>query len=141
MKIGIVGSEAAKFTPATEWDARALIRSLLQPGDVVISGACHLGGIDVWCMEEAEAMGLRTVEHWPRVRSWSNGYRPRNMRIAQDADYVACITVKTLPATYTGLRFPLCYHCGTDTHIKSGGCWTVRYALTLGKPGRIYVIG
>lgn len=31
MRIGIVGSESAKFTPATEARARALIRSLLSP--------------------------------------------------------------------------------------------------------------
>lgn len=141
MRVGIVGSEAAKFTAETEGYARALIRDQLSPGDVVVSGACHLGGIDTWCIEEARAMGLDIVEYRPLVRSWEAGYKPRNVLIAQDSDRVVCITVRTLPPTYTGMRFKLCYHCGTDAHIKSGGCWTVKYARSLGKTGEVFVVG
>src|SRR5262245_26596974 len=139
MRIGIVGSEAAKFTPDTERQARAFIRERLIPGDVVISGACHLGGVDSFAIEEAKAFGLEFVEHKPRVLSWEAGYKPRNIRIAEDSDTVVCITIDTLPPTYTGMRFPLCYHCGTKDHVKSGGCWTVKYARKLGKPGEILV--
>ena len=57
MKVGIVGHEAAKFTPETEHAARQIIRTLLAtPDAIVVSGACHLGGIDVWAEEIADAM-------------------------------------------------------------------------------------
>lgn len=137
---GIVGHEAAKFTPETEAEARAAIRRLLSPGDKVCSGACHLGGVDVWAIEEAKALGLLTREYPPARRTWEH-YQARNIQIAKKADTVVCIVVRSLPAHYTGMRFRLCYHCKTDSHIKSGGCWTARYAAKLGKPFEIIEIG
>lgn len=142
-RLGIVGSEAAKFTPETEAKARAEIRTLLRPGMVVVSGGCHLGGIDIWAVEEAEAAGLAWVEHKPKTLRWEGGYKQRNLLIASDSDGVACITVKTLPASYTSMRFPAgCYHCGTppEHHIKSGGCWTLKQAAKMGKRTKLIVI-
>jgi hypothetical protein len=140
MRIGIVGSEGAKFTPETEAAARNLIRGLLKPGDVVVSGGCHLGGIDIWAAEEGRAMGLEVIEHLPEHRSWENGYKVRNIKIARDSDKVVCITVEKLPGSYTGMTFEMCYHCMSDTHVKSGGCWTVKYAKKIGKEGEVLVI-
>ncbi len=141
MKIGIVGSEAAKFTPVSEARARKAIRTLLSRGDIVVSGACHLGGIDQWCIEEAYALGLASVEYPPANLHWDTGYKPRNILIAEQSDKVFCLTVNVLPPAYTGMRFKLCYHCGTTDHVKSGGCWTVKYAREkLGKPGQIIVV-
>lgn len=139
MRIGIVGSEAAKFTPATEALARQTIRDLLTPGDIVVSGGCHLGGIDIWAVEEAHAAGCGTVEFLPVTRTWS-GYKARNKQIAQSSDVVYCLTVAELPPTYHGMTFSRCYHCNTDTHVKSGGCWTVKYAIRLGKIGDVIVL-
>jgi hypothetical protein len=140
--LGIVGSEAAKFTPETERKARWVIRWLLKSGRyyMVVSGGCHLGGIDVWAMEEAEKFGVPTVEFLPTERSWARGYKLRNQKIAIRSDHVVCITVKELPEGYTGMRFAYCYHCNTRDHIKSGGCWTVKYAKHLGKTGEIIAI-
>lgn len=142
MRIGIVGSEAAKFTPETEWKARAKIEWLIisTGATEVVSGECHLGGIDVWAREAAEARGLKFTGFAPVTRSWSTGYKPRNLQIAEYSDKVACITVRELPPGYDGMRFKLCYHCGTDAHVKSGGCWTVKEAKKLGKPGKVFVI-
>lgn len=142
MILGIVGHEAAKFTPETERQARVQIREflVLDGATGVVSGACHLGGIDVWAIEEAKALGLTTREFPPISRSWEYGYKPRNMLIAQAADHVICIVVKQLPPGYTGMRFKLCYHCKTDSHVKSGGCWTAKYAATLGKSMQIVEI-
>ena len=140
MRIGIVGSEAAKFTPNTERLVRQQIRALLGPEDVVISGGCHLGGVDLWAVEEAKAMGLEYREYLPRCRQWSGGYKERNLQIVADSDRVICFTVRRLPPTHTGLRFAKCYHCNTDQHVKSGGCWTVKQAILQGKPGAIIVI-
>lgn len=141
MIIGIVGSEAAKFTPETELKARIVIRAILSPPDVegATSGECHLGGIDIWTKEECLAMGKKFIPHEPKKRCWEE-YKKRNIEIAETGDEVYCITVKELPPTYTGMRFKLCYHCGTDTHVKSGGCWTVKYAKELGKKTGIIVI-
>jgi len=140
MRIGIVGSEAAKFTSDTEAKARQTIRSLLSHGDIVVSGACHLGGIDIWAVEEAKSLGLEYEEFPPARRSWEGGYKQRNLKIAQNSDKVVCITVKELPPNYDGMRFKLCYHCGTNEHVKSGGCWTVKEAKKMGKPGEVIIV-
>lgn len=133
MRIGIVGSEAAKFTPEGEAEARRIIRALLRPGDEVVSGGCHLGGIDIWAVEEAHEMNLYCHQYIPSVLSWEDGYKPRNILIAENSDVVFCITVNRLPKSYDGMTFSRCYHCNATDHIKSGGCWTTRYARKLGK--------
>lgn len=140
-RVGIVGHEAAKFTPVTEAIARQLIRQLLSPPDaVVVSGHCHLGGIDIWAEEEADKLGREKIIHPPREHSWERGYKPRNILIATSSDEVHSLVVEKLPAHYTGMRFALCYHCKRDDHVKSGGCWTAKEARKLGKPGPIHVI-
>lgn len=145
MKVGIVGNEAAKFTPSTELRAREIIRSLIQAGDTVVSGGCHLGGIDIWAEEEADRLGCEKLIFPPKQRSWEGGYKQRNIRIAEESDIVHCIVVKEYPPGYNGMRFPFCYHCSNKdyeapVHVKSGGCWTVKYAKKLGKEGSIIVI-
>jgi hypothetical protein len=140
VNIGIVGSEGAKFTKETEAKAREVIREVLRGNEVVVSGGCHLGGIDIWAVEEAKAMGLDVMEFLPKTRKWDGGYKQRNQLIAENSDIVYCITLKELPDSYTGMKFNLCYHCGTKEHVKSGGCWTVKYAKKIGKKGEIIVI-
>jgi hypothetical protein len=143
VRIGIVGHEAAKFTPETEQKAKNAIMDLLNGKTVhVVSGGCHLGGIDIWAVELAKVFGLPFTEHIPTSLNWSGsgGFKERNLRIAHDSDAVYCLVVKELPASYTGMRFKSCYHCHTDTHVKSGGCWTVRQARQLGKPGTVIEI-
>jgi hypothetical protein len=139
MRIGIVGSEEIKFTPQTRRAAHAVIHALLRPGDSVVSGGCHLGGIDIWAAKIGRKLGLKTKEYLPKKLNWT-GYKARNIRIAKASDLVVCITVRKLPKKYRGMRFPMCYHCGTDKHIKSGGCWTVKYAKGLGKETRVVVL-
>lgn len=143
MKIGIVGSEAAKFTRDTEQLAREEIRRLLTDADLVISGRSPLGGIDYWAIEEAQWRGVPTLEFPPKTPRWHDGYRPRNLQIARASDKVVCITLKCLPPEYRGMRFPRgCYHCGTpaDDHVKSGGCWTMKQAAKAGKFTQLVVI-
>ena len=140
MNIGIVGSEGAKFTPETEQKARVLIRLSISPNDKVISGGCHLGGIDIWAVEEAKALGLQYKEFLPKTKNWE-GFKARNIQIAESSDKVICITVKTLPPSYKVKGWEkFCYHCNTDQHIKSGGCWTVKYAQKLGKITSVIVV-
>lgn len=150
MKIGIIGHEAAKFVPYTEQMARELIRQLLEPeGSVLVSGHCHLGGIDLWAEEVAKELGCfdPAFIFAPAEQSWAKGYKPRNIQIAETADVVHNIVVARYPETYAGMRFqdvetglPHCYHCQTDAHVKSGGCWTAKHAQYLGKPAFWHVL-
>src|SRR5262245_56883403 len=83
--IGIVGHEAKKFTAQGEEAARACIRRLLSdPLSVMVSGGCHLGGIDIWAEEEADKLGREKVVHKPTKLRWSGagGFEERNMLIA-----------------------------------------------------------
>lgn len=139
-RIGIVGSEGKKFTSKTEAKAREIIRELLSEHDVVISGGCHLGGVDIYAAEEGRKLGLEVIEHVPAVKKWDGGYKQRNLKIVNDSDKVICITLKKLPDTYKGMTFKLCYHCGTDDHVKSGGCWTMKQAKLAGKEWELIVI-
>jgi hypothetical protein len=147
ISLGIVGHEAAKFTMASEVEARRLIRWLISSARVrtdaveVVSGACPLGGIDVWAIEEARRMeGIGWKEFPPATDSWTSGYKPRNIQIAERATIVHNLVVQALPSDYRGMRFSECYHCHTTDHVKSGGCWTAKYAQRLGKPAKWWVI-
>jgi hypothetical protein len=144
MILGIVGSEGAKFTVETEAKAREIIRGLLEnlpPLSASCSGECHLGGIDLWTREESEKLEIPFIPYPPKVLEWERGYKPRNIKIAKTSDKVVCITLRELPDSYEGMRFSRCYHCDTDKHVKSGGCWTAKYAQGLGKEIEIIVIG
>lgn len=142
MIIGIVGSESAKFTKIGKYRAKSLIRKILSESGVteVVSGDCHLGGIDQWAARIGRKLGLSVTEFSPKSLSWEHGYKPRNLKIAKRSDKLYCITVDKLPKGFSGMRFKLCYHCGTNSHVKSGGCWTMRQAKLLGKSVRLKVI-
>lgn len=147
MKIGIVGHEAAKFTPDTEAKAKQLIKCLLDDDalfaddeTIAVSGHCPLGGIDIWTEEIADEYGYKKLIFPPAKQTWAGGYRERNLLIAQNSDIVHCISVASYPDSYTGLRFNRCYHCGTNDHAKGGGCWTMKQAIKLGKKGELWII-
>jgi hypothetical protein len=142
MILGIVGAEGKKFSPEGIQIARLAIRQLLLEHlpSKVVSGACHLGGIDVWAIEEARQEGILTEEFPPKYHDWATGYKPRNLQIVKASDVVACITVARYWDGYVGMRFPSCYHCLTNTHIKSGGCWTMKEAVKRGKVGQLVVV-
>lgn len=141
MIVGIVGSEEAKFTPLGKGRAYEVIIELLCRDGVeaVCSGACHLGGIDKMAIQVGLEIGLDIKEFPPERLSWEY-YKQRNIEIAAYSTEVHCITVDKLPEGFKGMRFPLCYHCKTDTHVKSGGCWTMKYAQRLRKVGQLHVV-
>lgn len=143
MVLGIVGSEAAKFTSDWEDLARVAILDLIAKykPSMVVSGACHLGGIDKWAIEEARLKSIEIQEFPPQFKTWQS-FKRRNIEIAELSERVICITVRDLPPGFKeGGWERYCYHCKTDSHIKSGGCWTVKYAREkLGKPGEVIVV-
>ena len=127
--VGIVGHEEAKFTDVTEKAAKAIIKDILRYAKLMISGGCHLGGIDIWAEEIADEMGIPKLIFKPKNLKWKpHGYRERNLKIADSSDVVHCIVVSEYPENYNGMRFKYCYHCNTNKHIKSGGCWTAKRA-------------
>ncbi len=143
MRIGIVGHAADKFTPETEAKARRVIRDLLgRPGVVLVSGRCPMGGIDVWAEEEAAVLKRLKIIHPPKHHSWSRGFRPRNIAIAEDCTELHNIVVGKYPPTYTGRRFQFCYHCFDQRppHVKSGGCWTANLVRRLGKQATWHIL-
>ncbi len=129
-QIGIVGASAYKVTASNEVLARVAIRKLLVPGiDLVVSGACD--GMDQWAVEEARAAGIAVLEFPAKIKRWTGpgGFEERNIKIAHASGFVVCLTVPVLPDGSSSY----CYHCHTAAHVKSGGCWTVKFALKLGK--------
>lgn len=144
--VAIIGHAADKFTPETEAQAREVIRGLLVSADVLVSGGCHLGGVDIFAEEEADALGVAKDIKLPATQSWADGYKPRNLAIADACTEAHSVVVADYPAGYDAPRYgarngqPYCYHCDRNDHVKSGGCWTVTRALALRKPGRIHVI-
>lgn len=139
MNIGIVGHEAAKFTLNMEEEAKGIItqillQSFIETGGVVlISGGCHLGGVDIWADEIAAEFDIPRIIHLPKRRSWSGGYKERNLLIAKDSGIVHVVVVTGYHDGYRGMRFDRCYHCGTSEHVKSGACWTAKQAIKLGR--------
>ena len=146
MILGIVGAGADKFTPELETKARERIRTLIRAHGAtkVCSGESPVGGIDIYAKEEAIALlgpdGYIACP--PTVHNWSGkgGYKDRNLEIADRSDAVVSLVVRTVPRGYTGMRFSECYHCGTNEHVKSGGCWTAKQARLKGKAGWTEVI-
>lgn len=143
LNVGIVGHESAKFTEPMYRQAFTLICSLLlqyYPNAILVSGGCHLGGVDKWAEEAADSLSISKIVHLPRNLQWSTGYKPRNLKIAKDSDIVHVIVVEGYHKGYTGMRFDSCYHCHTNNHVKSGACWTARQAMKLGKQAVWHVV-
>lgn len=169
--VGIVGIEEAKFddvvvlrSMARNWIKDIIIpqRGAWKDGaifndthhtlwlgpsptiDLVVSGGCHLGGIDIMAKELCEGHNVPFKEFLPKAQRWSGGYKERNLEIARASDVVFCITASEYPPTYKGMRFPYCYHCRkaahSYSHVKSGGCWTVHQARAMGKYGIIWAL-
>jgi hypothetical protein len=108
---------------------------------IIVSGHSPVGGIDIWAEQGAVGLGMETDIKAPRQQSWGGeyGYRARNLDIAA-SDIVHVIVADVLPEDYTGRRFKLCYHCKTDDHVKSGGCWTGKKALAAGNLAEWHII-
>ena len=141
MVIGIVGSEAAKFTFTGSKRAYELLQALINAPTVtkVVSGKCHLGGIDIWAIQVAREVNKPFVEFPPASHDWPS-YKKRNLQIVAASDVVHCITVDKLPKDFKGMTFSRCYHCDSTNHVKSGGCWTMKQAVRRGKQGELHVI-
>lgn len=144
MRVGIVGNGTDKFTEGGRRRAIELIETLLTPEDTMVSGHSPVGGIDIWAEEVAEAIGASMDLMIPEVNQWNPpggyGYKARNLDIAQTSDVTHVILADRYPDDYQGMRFNLCYHCRTNDHVKSGGCWTGKQALRAGKEAIWHIV-
>jgi hypothetical protein len=164
MNIGIIGAEAKKFTAETEKEAKMWIAYHLhhhwgidnvQP--TIVSGHCHLGGVDIWAEEKADEQGCPKLIFPPKKLAWEGGYKQRNIQIAEASDVIYVIGVREFPPGYSPEVWNKngCYHCKKhlihleapenckyypvahgyeQKHVKSGACYTAWYAIEkLGK--------
>jgi len=129
MKIAIVGS--SHLSDTEEVDTRKycglILNSLIKKcgsNDITfISGGAS--GVDTIAETTAKDLGLKTIIHKPLEYKWENGYKPRNMIIAQECDVLYCLPTK--------VKLTPCYHCEEKDHEVTGGCWTMKYAQKLKK--------
>jgi len=113
MKLAIVGARESKWTPEKKVKVKEIIRGILTDDGVelLISGGCPKGGVDIWAEEIANELGITTAIFNPTENQWEY-YKLRNMLIAHSCDELVCIEPKG---------------------IKGGGSWTLNYAESIGK--------
>jgi ribA/ribD-fused uncharacterized protein len=96
VRLAVVGSAGHHFTGRTAVLARQRISLAiwrLRP-EVVISGGCAQGGVDIWARDVAGVYGYTIgggdfVEHRPAHERWApDGYQARNLVIAQDCSHL-----------------------------------------------------
>jgi len=129
MKIAIVGS--SHLSETEEIDARKnsglVLNQLIKEYGVdditLISGGAK--GVDTEAEDVAKQLGIKTIIHRPLENKWENGYKPRNIKIAQECDILYCFPTK--------VKITECYHCKAEDHEVTGGCWTAKYAEALKK--------
>ena len=132
MKIAIVGTSRLdhdELIKANDEIAKIIERCKIVDDTLITGDAagvdtlvqCHSGEIDI------EVIKTRN-KHWV-----PQGYKERNEKIAQKAGYVYSIATKKI-------KDKRCYHCDEQNHDRTGGCWTRRFAMKLGKEGKTIVI-
>ena len=141
--VGIIGAASDKFTASTFVVARDLVARLIVEAQVrhgavtVVSGGCHLGGVDALAEEVGRGLAVPVQVFKPVVHQWNPpreyGYKARNLDIADGSDELHVVLVSGYPPGYAGVKYEECYHCQVATHVKSGACWTALRAIRLGK--------
>jgi len=152
MKVAIVGAQMSKWETSEQIEeAKRFISSILLAytvmyGEVIlVSGGCHKGGVDIWAEEAADKLGIDKIIFPAPAHQWKDilspipdghlrplkgcyidgdfyvkrGYRSRNLQIASECDVIWCINPK-------GKR--------------SGGSWTLKKAVEMGKRGYLVTV-
>jgi hypothetical protein len=116
MKIGIVGSSKA---PVNEESIRFVEDIIVDyPQDTVfVSGGAK--GIDEIVEMACMVVGRKLIIHKPKTENWE-GYKERNIIIAHECDKVVCVALRSKD------KDSYCYHCGSEEHERTGGCYTAR---------------
>lgn len=92
MRLAVVGS--TKINEEQEQFAKAVIQGVFMfyTPRLVISGGAN--GVDTLAANEAFLFNLDFKVHLPKVNSWEQGYKPRNLLIAEDCTHLLCIRTK-----------------------------------------------
>jgi hypothetical protein len=141
MILGIVGCDARKFTALGQKRVRWSIANLITTVAPTAITSGHCSGVDIWAEELAQKTNYYDERYIfePKSQDWE-GYRKRNIQIAEAADFLVCYSVDRLPSG----KLRHCYHCRgvfvTPEHAVTGGCWTRKWAHNLGKPTRLMII-
>ena len=130
MKVAIVGTSHLTYEEIDK--ANNAIESIFNahPDDTeYFTGDAN--GIDGLVLSYSKNHHITMIKALENKWEGKYGYKARNMRIADEVDYVYSITTKT--------KNEKCYHCHAD-HQRTGGCWTKFYAVIMGKDGKTIVI-
>lgn len=127
VKFAIVGSSKALLLTSNILNELDKIFQQYTTHDILISGGAV--GIDTFAKDMAEKMNTGWSIHRPKHKNWQF-YRVRNIEIAEECDVLYNIVIKG--------NKEFCYHCNSATHNRSGACWTMKYAKSIGKP--VYLI-
>lgn len=133
-RIAIVGSSKAHGQHIM-LQVKELVEKLVSkdPSVIIVSGGAP--GIDSMAKSAAESMGIEPKTFPPKTYDW-NGYRERNIAIAEFSDKVYSLA---LPLTDKKTQ-KACYHCNSDTHQKTAGCWTAKEARKRGKQTELIIL-
>lgn len=127
IKVAIVGS--SHLSENEEREARKTCALILQdiikreggPEHVVfVSGGAR--GVDTIGEEVAKQLDLSVEIYHPVEQNW-DGYKARNIKIAQECDIIYSLPTK--------VKTEACYHCNDISHERSGACWTLKHAISL----------
>lgn len=118
MKIGIVGSSKIQLEDALPVVEKIIMMYNPTTTEFVSGGAA---GVDRAVMIVCDLFNIKFTPYPPDVESWNDvgdkiGYKTRNLKIAAVSDHVVSIA----------LSGGYCYHCHSDTHQKTAGCFTAR---------------
>jgi len=132
MTIGIVGT--SHLTQIEEDSAVRIIHNIIEDAYFqnrrIVTGDAN--GIDALVRKYVPDEWLIVFQQSTNKWDGKDGYKVRNIKIAEEADYIYSITTK--------VKKQRCFHCDAD-HERTGGCWTKCYGVvTLDKGGRTIVI-
>lgn len=122
VRLAVVGSTQYDKDTAAAVEARVYIEEAIENlgPSVVISGGAV--GIDSLAATIAREHGIQVIEHLPKHRRWApDGFKDRNLLIAQDCTHLLCIR-----------------HPETKTY---GSGWTADRAAEMGKRVERHVVG
>ena len=116
MKVGIVGSSKAQLNEKSIRFVEDIVLEYPIDTTFVSGGASGIDEIvEMVCM----VVDRKIIIHKPKTNDWE-GYKERNLIIAKECDKVICVALRSKD------KDSYCYHCGSEDHIKTGGCYTAR---------------
>lgn len=134
MHVGIVGT--SHLTEDEKMKAYVLIETLVerarQNGDTIVTGDAE--GVDN-CVRILAQGKLKLIVYAAVVKEWNNpnGFKARNISIANKSDYLYSISTK--------IKEEACYHCDIANHERTGGCWVLRFVIDkLKKKGELIIL-